>query len=437
MAAALPGCGASASLSRMTNSAEELAARATQAGRAGRAEEAAALWRAALAADPTNPKALFAEGRRRVEQGDVSGGMALLSQAEARDKSNPEIPLYVALAQRMQGDYGHALQAIDRALAIDPYFFMALLSKGALFEGMAQPRQAARIYRDAIKIAPPPERLAPAQRAAFDHAKDVVAENAQAMQAHLRTRTAAARARFAGERLERFDECLDILAGVKPRHQHDPTLLYFPRLPPIPFYDRDHFPWLEKLEAATDMIREELAAAVREDHAKFKPYIQYPAHAPVNQWVELNHSPSWSTYFLWQDGERQADNCARCPQTAALLDELPMAHQAGYGPTAMFSTLAPRTHIPPHTGSANVRLIVHLPLVLPPDCRFRVGNETRDWRMNEAWVFDDTIEHEAWNNSDQVRHILIFDVWNPLLSAAERELVCEMMAALNSFTSQT
>jgi len=420
----------------MKNSADELAARAMQASRAGRAEEAADLWRATLAADPTHPKALFAEGRRRVEQGDPQGAAALLAQAEARDQRDPDIPLYLALAQRMQGDYRQALQAIDRALAIDPYFFMALLSKGALLEGMAQPRHAARIYRDAVKIAPPPERLPPAQRAAFEHAKEVVADTARALQTHLRTQTAAMRARFADERLDRFDECLDIIAGVKQRQQHDPTLLYFPRLPPIPFYDRDHFPWLEKLEAATEMIREELAGAVREDHAKFKPYIQYPAHAPVNQWVELNHSPSWSTYFLWRDGARQDDNCARCPRTAALLNELPLAHQSGYGPTAMFSTLAARTHIPPHTGSANVRLIVHLPLVLPPDCSFRVGNETRDWRMNEAWVFDDTIEHEAWNNSDQIRHILIFDVWNPLLSEAERELVCEMMSALNSFTAQ-
>jgi aspartate beta-hydroxylase len=97
--------------------------------------------------------------------------------------------------------------------------------------------------------------------------------------------------------------------------------------------------------------------------------------------------------------------------------------------------LAPRTAIPAHTGSSNARLIVHLPLVLPGPCRFRVGNETRDWKMGEAWVFDDSIEHEAWNDSDQARAILIFDVWHPLLAEAERELIASMMTALNDYGS--
>jgi aspartate beta-hydroxylase len=213
----------------------------------------------------------------------------------------------------------------------------------------------------------------------------------------------------------------------------DPVLLYYPRLPPIPFYDRAHFPWLGELEAATDTIRAELGVVMREDQAKFAPYIQYKPGDPVNQWTELNHSTAWSTFFLWRDGVRQDANCARCPNTTALLERLPLAHQRGYGPTAMFSVLAPNTHIPPHTGSANTRLICHLPLILPEKCSFRVGNETRDWKMAEAWVFDDTIEHEAWNNSDETRVILILDVWNPLLSAAERELVEAMMSALNEY----
>ena len=418
----------------MTTSGDELAARAAQAARAGRTEEAAALWREALAVDPANPRALFFEGRRRVEQGDAASAAQMLARAEAGDKANADIPLYLALAQKMQGNLTGALQTIDRALAIDPYYFMALLSKGSLLESMAQPHQAARIYRDALKIAPAPERLPPAQRGAYEHAREVVSDDAKALADHLRAQTAAARAQFKGENLDRFDEALDILAGVKPRYVHEPLLMYYPRLPAIPFYDRELFPWLPKLEAATDMVREELVGALREDQEKFAPYIQFPKHAPVNQWAELNYSPSWSTYFLWKDGVRQDAACARCPKTSALLDELPLAHQQGYGPTAMFSTLDARTRIPAHTGSTNARLIVHLPLILPPDCGFRVGNETREWRMNEGWVFDDSIEHEAWNGSDQVRHILIFDVWNPLLSSAEREMICAMMTALNTFS---
>jgi aspartyl/asparaginyl beta-hydroxylase (cupin superfamily) len=99
----------------------------------------------------------------------------------------------------------------------------------------------------------------------------------------------------------------------------------------------------------------------------------------------------------------------------------------------MFSALEPRTHIPAHTGVSNTRLVAHLPLIVPEGCRFRVGNETRTYRDAEAWVFDDTIEHEAWNDSDAVRIILLFDVWNPLLSPWEREMIAAVSGALDAF----
>lgn len=413
--------------------AEQLIARAEAADRAGQAAEAAQLWQSVLATAPDHPKALVFQGKRLLERGDAASAIALFQRAEAMDQRDPEIPIHLAMAQRSRGELNSALAALDRALTLDPYFFMALLSKGAVLEQLNQPRHAAKIYANAIKIAPSPERLPPSLRRGLERAQDTVARNAESMAEFLRERTAAAREDHRGEDLRRFDECLDILAGVKKRQQHDPILLYFPQLAPIPFYDRSHFPWLPTLEAATDAIREELVTVMREDKAGFAPYIQYRPGDPVNQWTELNHSPDWSTFFLWRDGVRQEANCARCPNTVALLESLPLAHQRGYGPTAMFSVLAPKTHIPPHTGSANTRLIVHLPLILPEKCSFRVGNETRDWRMGEAWVFDDSIEHEAWNNSDQTRVILIFDVWNPMLTPAERHLVEAMMTALNEY----
>ena len=167
----------------------------------------------------------------------------------------------------------------------------------------------------------------------------------------------------------------------------------------------------------------------------FAPYIAFPPEAPVNQWEELNHSRRWSSLFLWKDGQRQDAVCAACPQTAALLERLPMAQQPGFAPTAMFSALEANTRIPPHTGSTNVRLLCHLPLVLPGPARFRVGNELRAWEMGRAWVFDDTIEHEAWNDADALRVILIFDVWNPYLEPGERDRVNALMAARNAFYS--
>jgi aspartyl/asparaginyl beta-hydroxylase (cupin superfamily) len=103
-------------------------------------------------------------------------------------------------------------------------------------------------------------------------------------------------------------------------------------------------------------------------------------------------------------------------------------------PSALFSVLQPHTRIPPHTGVANFRLVVHLPLIVPPGCGFRVGSETREWRIGEAWVFDDTIEHEAWNDSDQTRIIFICDVWSPRLSVEERVAIGAIIQATDAFS---
>lgn len=419
----------------VSSEVEPLIARAQVAERAGLSSEAAQLWDAVLARAPDHPKALLQAGRRLMERGDLAGAIDRLRRAETADPRDADAPLHLGLAHNTKGELDLALAALDRALAIDPYFFMALLFKASVLERMNQPRQAASVYANAIKIAPAPDRLPPSLRQGLERARDAVRHNSESMADFLRARTAEVRARRTGEDLRRFDECLDILAGVKKRQLPDPILLYYPSLPAIPFFGREHFPWLREVEAATDTICEELAVVLHEEQAEFAPYIQYASGAPVNQWVELNHSPAWSTFFLWRDGVRQDRNCERCPKTAALLGRLPLAHQRGYGPTAMFSVLAPKTHIPAHTGSSNARLIVHLPLVLPEGCSFRVGNETREWRMGEAWVFDDSIEHEAWNKSDQTRVILIFDVWNPLLSPAERELVETLMIALNEYSA--
>jgi aspartyl/asparaginyl beta-hydroxylase (cupin superfamily) len=263
-----------------------------------------------------------------------------------------------------------------------------------------------------------------------------VAENADTLADFLREQVAEVKARHGGAALGRFEEALDIYAGRRTAFVQQPLLMHYPQLPAIPFYDRAQFPWLGQLEAATDMIREELEGALEKAKTDFSPYVAYPTGSPVGQWGDLNNSMNWRSLWLWKAGARQAEACAVCPRTTALLDTLPMADQPGFAPTALFSALEARTRIPPHTGSTNARLLVHLPLILPGPAGFRVGNETREWKMGEAWVFDDTIEHEAWNDADQLRVILIFDVWNPFLSEAERELLGVMMNARNAYYAE-
>jgi hypothetical protein len=333
---------------------------------------------------------------------DLSRAQSLLERAGRALPDEPAIPLNLSFVHRATGDGAGEMAALTTALAIDPYFYPALLAKGLLVERSGNKRAAARIFRDVLAIAPPADQLPPELREKLVQTRKAVDENAAALAAELAKRTADLRARHAGESLERYEECEAVQLGRKKIYTQAPSLLHFPRLPAIQFYPRELFPWLPQLEAAADTIRDELLVVLREDTAEMRPYVSYSEGAPVAQWAELNHSPRWSAFFLWEHGIRNDAHCARCPKTAALLDAVPMMDCPGYAPTVLFSILSPHTHIPPHSSVTNARLVTHLPLIAPQGCRFRVGNETRAWKSGEAWVFDDTIEHEAWNDD---RHL--------------------------------
>lgn len=383
---------------------------------------------------PADIASVIAAVQAALQRQDTPGALALLAEAEAARPTDVQLKLQRALVHRIAGALPLAVEALDEALALDPYDFTALLSKAALVERLAGERAAAKIYRNALDIAPPAEHLLPpGLQSALTRAREVVDRTSRALEAHLTASVKGRSGDMSADARRRFDEALQVFAGRTRVYVHQPLLMHYPKLPAFEFYDRTYFPWFDRLEAATGTIQAELAAVLADPRTEMAPYIAYPAGAPVNQWGELNHSPRWSSYFLWKDGVRQDGACARCPQTAALLASLPLADQPQFAPTAMFSALAPRTHIPAHTGSTNARLLVHLPLVLPGPARFRVGNETRSWRIGEAWAFDDTIEHEAWNDADALRTILIFDVWNPLLEPAERTAITAMMTARKAF----
>lgn len=371
---------------------------------------------------------------RQVEEAlrrrDTASALRLIAEAEAGGPADIELKMQKALAQRVSGDFEGALRSLEEALSLEPYNFMALLAKGAMLERVMGERHAAETYRNALKIAPKetPPGIAPA----IARAREVIAETADALEAYLREDLKRLGADCRGEAAARLDESLRIFAGKARAYNSEPLFLHYARLPAIPFYDRALFPWFRELEAATDTIRGELEPLLATGQG-FAPYIDYPPGVPVNQWAELNHNPRWSSYFLWKDGARQDLACRQCPKTVALLESLPLADQPGFAPTVVFSALEAKTHIPPHTGSTNTRLLVHLPLILPGPARFRVGGETREWRMGEAWAFDDTIEHEAWNDASALRVILILDIWNPQLEPAERDVVRAMLTARNRY----
>lgn len=223
--------------------------------------------------------------------------------------------------------------------------------------------------------------------------------------------------------LRRVERCVDVMLGRSRTYLNDCHGVYFPFLPADEFFARKHIPWLEALEDKTAAIRAECEALLAAPDSGFEPYVALEPGSPENLWTPLAGSNRWSARHLWRHGERVDDMCERCPLTAAALNAVPQAQGAERMPTAFFSILQPHTRIPAHTGVSNVRAIVHLPLIVPPGCGFRVGGETRHWRVGESLVFDDTIEHEAWNDSEAIRAVLIFDVWNPHLTSYEQSVL--------------
>lgn len=398
----------------------------TEAGaarRSGRSEEALGIAQRLVNENPHDGPAFNLLGLIELDRGNPVEAIRHLSRAVAIDPDSPPAWLNLARAQQRAGQLQEQLDSLDRALAQDAYFLPAILAKGEALFALKRQDEALELYRllfqglGDISAFPQPiqEQLGRA-RDLLDQRNDVrhqIGEDAVVAVGDLHPGEDLSRARIFAEQA----------AGRRKIYHPQPIGNHFPFLAPYEFFPRSLMPWLEKLDAHTDTIRAELLQLWSDDDPDFRPYVRYGKGEPVANWGELNHSPRWSAWFLWENGTRYDRNCSRCPRTAAALEELPMLDMPGKGPTAMFSVLAPRTRIPPHTGSTNTRCTVHLPLIVPSGCGFRVGGDVREWREGSSWAFDDTIEHEAWNDSDQVRAILIIDAWNPLLSEAEREVV--------------
>jgi aspartate beta-hydroxylase len=401
----------------------DLFARASQAWQQGRHAAAAQLLESLIATEPRHVAALNSLAMIALQAGDAARATAHLEQAAAAEPQAAPIWFNLFQAADLAGDRDRAMASLDRALGIDPYYVPAILMKADLLDRLGRAEEALAMFRAILAAEPEPARLPEPVRQALDHGRALVAADDARRAAALAAPLAALRAAWPDADLRRAEAYAEQRTGRRKVYVQQPMGGHFPYLPAIEFFPRDHFPWFAALEAKTGEIRAELGALLAERDAGFRPYIAFDPTQPVNQWEALNHSPRWSAWFLWQDGARQDGNCARCPATAALLDTLPLLDLAGKGPTAMFSLLEPNTRIPPHTGSSNVRTTIHLPLIVPDGCGFRVGAETRTLEEGVAWAFDDTIEHEAWNDSDALRAVFILDVWNPLLSDAERAAV--------------
>jgi len=419
---------------------------ARQCAQAGQLQHAASLYSQILQLEPQHSEALNFFATQALSSGQYSQSIELLQRALVHNFSDASLHKNLGLAYRGRGELPEALAAFDAALQIKPDYPVALLNKGTVLEQIGRHQEALKIYLEALSLAGnigllvQMPKLPIGLRQLMEHAIAVVQ---QARAQHLTQMLAPLRMQHDAAEFSRIDHCLRMYFGQEPltigHPMQHPTFMTFPGIPNHAWFERTDFPWLEKIESHTTEIRNELTQVLHSDQG-FRPFIEMPRdHPGTAYWEALNYSPSWNAFFFYRDGRRFDDNCRRCPITAQLLDSLPLSRVAEHSPEVFFSVLKPGAYIPPHTGVINTRLVMHLPLIIPPDCGIRVGDETRGWKEGECIVFDDTFEHEAWNRSDQTRVVLIFDIWNPYLTDTEKQamrIVVEEIGHFNQLHGQ-
>jgi aspartyl/asparaginyl beta-hydroxylase (cupin superfamily) len=375
--------------------------------------------------------ALIAAGNAALGRGDAAGAREHFARASTSAPADPAAWYGLAFCCRALKDEPGANAAIDRSLALNPRNFRALIFKGDLYAQASDSRAAASYYRSALRLAPPRHQLPPHLLNELARAQQMCERYAREYEDFLVARLAA-KGFDPGKSSRRFVQSFEMSMGRKQPYVQLPSQFYFPELPQIQFYERELFPWMDEVEQATDAIVAELHNVMTDANA-FHPYVERALHRPTLDNDTMTENLDWAAFFLWKDGEIVPENAARCPETLRALENVPQCLIAHRTPSILFSRLLPGARIPPHNGAINARLICHLPLIVPPACGFRVGNDSRAWEKGKAWIFDDTIEHEAWNNSRETRVILIFEIWRPELTDEERGLVGTMLEAIDAY----
>lgn len=391
-----------------------------------------------LESDPDDIEALKVVAVAALRRGDALRAIVKLTHVTQLDPADTIARYHLARAHELGGNVIAALAWYDTTLQLAPGFHVARLNYGAALERAGHADRAlwqwARALRDAqsqgrwVDAGSTPPGLKPLVERAVEtvraRRREMLASSLEPLEARY---GAAALARV--QRALRVHLQEENARSADPRQQ--PTFLWFPDLPPAPLLDRALFGWIAALEAATGAIRAELEALLPDSAGRERVFDS--AGLERDNLRGTRGAPGWNGYYFWRHGERRDDNCGRCPATARALAALPLSHVPGHGPEVLFSVFTPGTHLLPHRGVTNTRLVAHLPLIVPADCALRVGDALHEWREGEVVVFDDTYEHEAWNRSDETRVVMIFDVWNPHLTEVECAALTDLVPAIGHF----
>ncbi len=409
---------------------------------AGRIGEAVPLFRVLVEAEPRHVEARNALAVVALRSGDKASARAQLDAALAAAPDDALTLNHLAQLQMADGDTAGAANTYDRLLAQHPTLYTARLAYARLLETGGDTATAARQYFRAIREAQKAgrwlsaESTPPGLRPQVTHAMALVDRQRRALCDGL---FAPLVERFGRESMQRVAAFVAVQVGEAVYAPADkrqfPTALPFPGLPQSPYLDKRRIAGLIELEAETPAVLAELKSVLGHSAGREQVFADQKL---ADEFLRSDRGPAtWDGYYFYRHGQRNETNAARCPATMAAIDRLALARVRGHGPEVLFSTLGPGTHLLPHHGTTNTRVVCHLPLIVPPDCMLRVADEEHHWRVGEVVAFDDTYAHEALNRSAETRVVMIFDMWHPDLSEAERIAVAALQEALGDFASDT
>jgi len=406
--------------------------------RQGRLAEAESAFARLLETSPGHVEALNVLALAALRRGQLPHAVELLERAVQSDPQDALTRHHLGRALDAAGSTAAALSAHAHAVRLRPDFSVARLYWAQLLERALKLDEAVVQYARALEDAQKggrwltPDTTPPALRPLVEHAVLAVRQHRNLAFAMLFEPLAK---RFGNDSLSRVAHTLRVYfrqeSAESPDPRQRPTFMFMPGLPAVPYFDRSLFPWVEDFEDQCSNIQAELHRVLPNPQGSERVF-----NSPELEQENLRGigvPPSWTGYYFYRHGERREDNCSACPLTAAALQPLPLSRVRGHGPEVLYSVFTPGTHLLPHRGVTNTRVVGHLPLIIPKDCALKVGGEVHAWIEGRTVVFDDTYEHEAWNRSDSTRVVLIFDLWNPHLTEIERLAFADLIAAIGDF----
>lgn len=366
-----------------------------------------------------------------LQSGKPEQARAILAPQIEQGVDNAAVWGVLALVCRDQGDMKEAVEAADHSLRHEPRNPRAMVVKGDAYFKTGDRQAAAAFYREAVGCIHAQAQLAPDMAADIKRAMERMDSLAGDFTGHLIDRVGGFIDSAIGD-TTRMNQAVDMLLAKRKIYYPQPKQIHFPGLPLIEFAEPSDFDWIPTVETAfEDMLLE--ARTLQREQAEFGAYLKGDNNRPAYDVHGLKDNQDWGAFYLWYNGEPVPENQARCPKTTAVMEALPLVFSGRRCPNVLFSRLKAGARIPPHNGMINTRLICHLPLIIPTGCGFRVGNDVREWKPGKVWLFDDTVEHEAWNNSNEDRILLIFEVWKPGLSEEEKGFVTRLLEAVDTY----